>query len=391
MAQFAESIPLSLYIHLPWCVRKCPYCDFNSHAVRDALPERAYLDALLADLEQDLPRVTGRVITSIFIGGGTPSLFSAEIIAQLLTALGERLPLQPDLEITLEANPGTVEQGKFQEFRAAGVNRLSIGVQSFNAEQLEKLGRIHGRQEAFRAAEAAHAAGFDNFNLDIMFGLPAQTSAQAQADVANAIALEPAHISYYQLTLEPNTLFYRYPPTLPDDDTIWTMQQQGQRRLAEAGYARYEISAYAQAGKRCRHNVNYWEFGDYLGIGAGAHGKLTDVERGVVRRLWKIKQPRDYLTRTGSAKGIGGITLLSEDDLKLEFMLNALRLTDGVAAALFEARTGLGLASIAPVLTDARRRGLLESAEDRLCATELGLRFLNDLLALFMPEETAHA
>ena len=287
-------------------MRKCPYCDFNSHEARGPVPEQAYVDALLADLEQDLPRVWGRRIESVFIGGGTPSLFSAEALERLLAGLRARLPLRPDTEITLEANPGTVERGRFAEFREIGINRLSIGVQSFNDDQLRRLGRIHDRRAAFAAAEAAHAAGLENFNLDLMFGLPGQTVEQALADIANAMALQPAHLSYYQLTIEPNTRFHQSPPTLPDDETTSPIQERAQAELARQGYRRYEVSAYARENRRCRHNLNYWEFGDYLGIGAGAHGKLTDPAAGRIDRLWKLKHPRDYLASAGTPASIGG-------------------------------------------------------------------------------------
>ncbi len=378
---------LSLYVHIPWCVRKCPYCDFNSHALRDTLPETGYLDALFADLEQDLPRALGRTITSVFIGGGTPSLFSPQAIERLLDGLAARLDLAPDLEVTLEANPGTVEQDRFRGFRAAGVNRLSIGVQSFDPRQLHTLGRIHGRDEAIRAAQVARAAGFDNFNLDLMYGLPDQTPEHALADLEQAIALEPLHLSHYQLTLEPNTLFYKQPPPLPDDDVLADMQDRCQQTLAVAGYSQYEISAYAQAGRRCRHNLNYWTFGDYLGIGAGAHGKHSDLERGLVERLWKLKHPRDYLAQAGTPSGIAGSRVLNKADLCLEFMMNALRLTNGTPTALFTERTGLPLAALAPALETARTRGLMTTDPHRLQASPLGLRFLNDVLELFMADE----
>ena len=377
-------IPLALYVHIPWCVRKCPYCDFNSHEARGPLPERAYVDALLVDLEQDLPRVWGRRMESVFIGGGTPSLLSAEALDRLLSGLRARLPLRPDLEITLEANPGAVEQGRFAEFRSAGVNRLSIGVQSFNNDHLHTLGRIHDRRAAFAAAEAAHAAGLDNFNLDLMFGLPGQTVAQALADVANAIALQPAHVSYYQLTLEPNTLFYQSPPTLPDEDLIDAIQERAQAELARQGYARYEVSAYARENRRCRHNLNYWEFGDYLGIGAGAHGKLTDPAAGRIHRLWKLKHPQDYLAQAGTPAGLGGDAPIRETDLPVEFLMNALRLVEGTPATLFEERTGLPLAALEPALSRVRARGLMETDSARLQPTATGLRFLNDLLQEFM-------
>ena len=386
MPAFTAPIPLALYVHIPWCVRKCPYCDFNSHEARGPVPEHAYVDALLADLEQDLPRVWGRRIESAFIGGGTPSLFSVEALERLLSGLRARLPLRPDVEITLEANPGAVEQAKFAEFRAIGINRLSIGVQSFHDEHLQRLGRIHDRRAAFAAAEAAHAAGFDHFNLDLMFGLPGQTVEQALADVANAIALQPTHLSYYQLTIEPNTRFYPSPPTLPDEDTVSLMQERAQAELARRGYQHYEVSAYARAGHRCRHNLNYWEFGDYLGLGAGAHGKLTDPASGQIHRLWKLKHPRDYLAHAGTPAGIGGDAPIFEADLPVEFLMNALRLVEGVPAALFGERTGLPLARLEPGLQQARECGLLETDSNHLRPTEYGLQFLNDLLQLFMPD-----
>jgi putative oxygen-independent coproporphyrinogen III oxidase len=386
MLAFFSPIPLALYIHIPWCVRKCPYCDFNSHEARGPLPELAYVDALLRDLEQDLPRVWGRRISSLFIGGGTPSLFSAEALDRLLSGLRARLPLRPDLEITLEANPGAVERNRFAEFRAAGVNRLSIGVQSFNDGQLQQLGRIHDRRAAFAAAEAAHAAGLENFNLDLMFGLPGQTVDQALADIANAAALQPTHLSYYQLTIEPNTAFHHAPPTLPDDEIIGVIQERVQAELARRGYRQYEVSAYAREGWRCQHNLNYWEFGDYLGIGAGAHGKLTDPAAGQIHRLWKLKQPREYLASAGTRAGIGADTPIREADLPVEFLMNALRLVEGAPAALFAERTGLPLAALEPALSQARERGLLEMDTERLQTTEHGLRFLNDLLQEFMPE-----
>jgi len=379
-------IPLALYVHIPWCVRKCPYCDFNSHEARGLIPEAAYVGALLADLEQDLPRVWGRRIESVFIGGGTPSLFSAEALDRLLAGLRARLPLRPDTEITLEANPGAVERGKFAEFREAGVNRLSIGVQSFDDEQLQRLGRIHDRRAAFAAAEAAQAAGLDNFNLDLMFGLPGQTVARALADIASAVALQPAHLSYYQLTIEPNTAFHQSPPTLPDDETTDLIQQRAQAELARCGYQQYEVSAYARQNRCCRHNLNYWEFGDYLGIGAGAHGKRTDPATGTIHRLWKLRHPRDYLASAGTPAGIGGDEPIRPVDLPVEFLMNALRLVEGVPAALFEERTGLPLTVLEPGLGQARERGLMTADAERLQPTELGLRFLNDLLPMFMPE-----
>ena len=379
-------MPLTLYVHLPWCVQKCPYCDFNSHEAREPLPEGAYVTALLADLEQDLPRVWGRRIDSVFIGGGTPSLFSAEALDRLLSGLRARLPLRPDGEVTLEANPGAVERGKFVEFRAIGINRLSIGVQSFDDDCLRRLGRIHDRRAAFAAAEAAHAAGLENFNLDLMFGLPGQTVEQGRSDMANALALQPAHVSYYQLTIEPNTRFYHSPPRLPDEETIERIQHHADGQLARRGYRRYEVSAYARDGRRCRHNLNYWEFGDYLGLGAGAHGKLSDPAAGAIRRLWKVKRPSAYLATAGTPACLGGDSALAKTELPVEFLMNALRLVEGVPAALFEERTGLPLTALQPGLERARARDLLEPDPARLQCTATGLRFLNEVLQEFMPD-----
>lgn len=336
MFQFTTLPPLSLYIHLPWCVRKCPYCDFNSHEVKStngALPEAAYIDALLRDLEQDLPRIWGRRVMSVFIGGGTPSLFSPEALDRLLSGLRARLAINADSEITLEANPGTAEQEKFTEYRALGINRLSIGVQSFHDDALQRLGRIHGRDEAIRAAEMAHAAGFDNFNLDLMFALPQQTARQAAEDVATAIALEATHISYYQLTLEPNTLFHAQPPILPDNDLAWQMQQAGQEQLATADYEQYEVSAYAQTKRQCAHNLNYWQFGDYLGLGAGAHGKITDAAQQNITRLSKHRHPQKFMQTAGTAQSIQSERILTRKDVGLEFMMNALRLNKEIGRA----------------------------------------------------------
>jgi len=381
MFQFSVPPPLSLYVHVPWCVRKCPYCDFNSHELKGEIPAADYVDTLLMDLEQDLPAVWGRPVQSVFIGGGTPSLLPPEALDRLLSGLRARVKLQPEAEITLEANPGTVEAGRFEEFRAAGVNRLSIGVQSFHDELLERLGRIHGRREALRAAEAAHHAGFDNFNLDLMFGLPGQAPAQGGEDVATAIALEPAHISYYQLTLEPNTAFHHRPPTLPPEAEIEAIQRQGQARLAAAGYAQYEVSAYARAERQCRHNLNYWRFGDYLGIGAGAHGKITNAPEGRIERLWKRRHPRAYLA---AADKVEGRSILSRGDAAFEFMLNALRLVEGFDTALFSQRTGLAISAVTPALREAERRGLIEWDVERVRPTERGRDFLNDLIELFL-------
>ena len=382
MLNFASLPPLSLYVHLPWCVRKCPYCDFNSHEARATIPEQEYIGALLRDLEQDLPRVWGRIVHTIFIGGGTPSLFTPESIDRLLSEVRARLTLDQNLEVTLEANPGTVELGRFKELRAAGVNRLSIGIQSFEQEKLQALGRIHGRAEVLRAAEAARAAGFDNFNLDLMFGLPGQTVAQALADMRTAIDLGPTHLSAYQLTLEPNTLFHARPPALPVDDSVWEMQSQLQLELAAADYRQYEISAYAKPGYECRHNLNYWKFGDYLGIGAGAHAKITDAAG--ITRLWKVKQPGEYLRTAGTPASFGGAQRLSRHDVVAEFMLNALRLADGFPSPLFQERAGLPISTCQTSLALAENRGLIEWDAQTIRPTPQGRRFLNNLLELFV-------
>ena len=385
MFHFSSLPPLSLYIHFPWCVRKCPYCDFNSHAVKDSIPETEYINALIADLEQELPLVWGRSISSIFLGGGTPSLFSPEALDRLFSELRARLTFTPDIEITLEANPGAIEQQRFSEYRTIGINRLSIGVQSFNDDHLAKLGRIHNRHDAYHAAEAAHAAGLDNFNLDLMFGLPQQTLAQALADLDEAIALESAHLSWYQLTIEPNTLFHQQPPSLPDDDHSWEIQQQGKAKLATADYTHYEVSTYAR-GAQCQHNLNYWRFGDYLGIGAGAHAKITRADTQTIHRRWKIKQPTAYLSHAGSEQRLGGTQELSAHDAGLEFMINALRLQHGFPVSLFEQHAGLALERIEGPLTAAEERGWIQQQDNKIVATEEGQRFLNDLLGLFLPD-----
>ncbi len=384
MFNFAAPPPLSLYIHLPWCVRKCPYCDFNSYRLGEELPEQAYIDALIRDLDQDLPRVWGRRIQSIFLGGGTPSLFSPESIDALLSAVRARLPFDAESEVTLEANPGTVDLGRFKGFREAGINRLSIGVQSFEEEKLRALGRMHGREEALRAADAARAAGFDNFNLDLMFGLPNQTVEQALADVRTAIDLAPDHLSVYQLTIEPNTAFYAAPPELPDDDIRWTMQQQLQEFLRDNEYQQYEVSAYAREGRRCNHNLNYWRFGDYLGIGAGAHGKISDAEG--ISRTRKINQPNAYIANAGTAQGIIDDRRLSCQDAIVEFMMNALRLTDGFPVPLFQERTGLPISVAMSALNTAQREELLVRGDQTIRPTDRGKRFLNDLLCLFLSD-----
>jgi oxygen-independent coproporphyrinogen-3 oxidase len=386
MFNFTSQPPLSLYVHFPWCVRKCPYCDFNSHEVKETLAEDLYIEALIKDVEQDLPRIWGRRVVSVFMGGGTPSLFSPEAIERLLSALRARVSLHPEAEITLEANPGTVDFEKFAEFRSAGINRLSIGVQSFHDEHLQAIGRIHGRKESIKAVETAHDAGFANINVDLMFGLPAQTPQQALQDVTTAMALEPSHVSFYQLTIEPNTWFHRYPPVLPDDDRLWRMHTDGQCYLAEHGIEQYEVSAYAKADQRCVHNMNYWQFGDYLGIGAGAHGKLTDVNAQCIYRLSKLKQPKDYQRHAGTAKGILSESVLSRKDVGLEFMMNALRLNEGFAPPLFYERTGQPLNVVEAPLRRAQEQGLIDWTVARIQPTEKGRRYLNELLELFLPD-----
>ncbi|AGL87528.1 putative oxygen-independent coproporphyrinogen III oxidase [Pseudomonas protegens] len=373
--------PLALYIHIPWCVRKCPYCDFNSHAASPTLPEEEYVDALLADLDQDLHAVHGRELSSIFFGGGTPSLFSAQALGRLLKGVEQRIRFAPDIEITLEANPGTFEQEKFTAYRALGINRLSIGIQSFQEQKLKALGRIHNGDEATRAAGMARQAGFDNFNLDLMHGLPDQSLDDALGDLRQAIAMKPTHLSWYQLTLEPNTVFWNQPPVLPEDDTLWDIQEAGQALLAEHGYAQYEVSAYAQPGRAARHNLNYWSFGDFIGIGAGAHGKLSHPD-GRILRTWKTRLPKDYLNPAKQFKA--GEKALGNEELPFEFLMNALRLTDGVDAALFAQRTGLDLVSLAEGRRQAEQSGLLQVEPSRLAATARGQLFLNDLLQYFL-------
>jgi oxygen-independent coproporphyrinogen-3 oxidase len=373
--------PLSLYIHIPWCVRKCPYCDFNSHTASPVLPEAEYIDALLADLDLDLPFVYGRELSSIFFGGGTPSLFSAEALGRLLKGVEQRIRFAHDIEITLEANPGTFEQAKFSAYRGLGINRLSIGIQSFQEAKLKALGRIHNGDEAIRAADMARQAGFDNFNMDLMHGLPDQSPEDALGDLQQAIDLKPTHLSWYQLTLEPNTVFWNQPPTLPEDDILWDIQEAGQLLLAENGYAQYEVSAYAQPGRPARHNLNYWSFGDFIGIGAGAHGKLSHPDGRIVR-TWKTRLPKDYLNPAKPFKA--GEKLLSLEELPFEFLMNALRLTNGVDAALFRERTGLSLDSLASARQQAEQHGLLHADPTRLAATPQGQLFLNDLLQYFL-------
>lgn len=375
--------PLGLYVHLPWCVQKCPYCDFNSHGLKGLLPEASYLDALLADLEDEWPLVGGRGVATVFFGGGTPSLFRAESIGRLLEWLRARDGLAADAEVTLEANPGTVERGRFADYRAAGINRISLGVQSFDPTQLKRLGRIHGPGEVAGSLDELARAGLEDFNIDLMYGLPGQSVGEACEDLAAAIAAGPTHISHYQLTLEPNTLFWHEPPTLPDDEATWEMHNRCGDLLGAAGFERYEVSAFALDGRRCGHNVNYWSYGDYVGVGAGAHGKLTTKDGTTILRRSKLRHPTAYLAATGGR--IQTETRIGPGERLFEFMLNALRLRDGFDAALFEARTGLPLDVARPRLAAAESRGLIACRDDTWRPTALGRRFLNDLQGLFLP------
>jgi putative oxygen-independent coproporphyrinogen III oxidase len=376
---------LALYVHMPWCVRKCPYCDFNSHQLKSAQPDQSYIDALIRDFDIEAPRLSGRRIDTVFFGGGTPSLFQPEEFARLLSALRRRIAFADDVEITMEANPGTIERGRFKGYADAGINRVSLGAQTFNARALQSLGRIHSAEDTQRAVEELRAAKLDNFNLDLMYALPEQTLEQAQADLRTAISLAPAHISWYQLTLEPGTVFYSRPPPLPDEDAAWQIQSAGQKLLAEAGYAQYEVSAYAKDGARCRHNLNYWLFGDYVGLGAGAHGKLSLSPKRILRTT-KPKQPRDYQDQVRrSQAAVGESSYVDAKDLPFEFMLNALRLNEGFKADCYEARSGLALAAIDEKLQRAKHRGLLEPRPGGWRPTELGRRFLNDLTLSFLP------
>jgi putative oxygen-independent coproporphyrinogen III oxidase len=383
-------VPLSLYVHMPWCVRKCPYCDFNSHQRGDSAPPRSYIDALLLDLEDELPSIGERTIETVFFGGGTPSLFPPEEFARLLAGLRRRARVAPDAEVTMEANPGTVERGRFAGYRDAGINRVSLGAQSFSPAALARLGRIHAAEDTHRAAEELHAAGLENFNLDLMYALPEQTLEEALADVRIACALDPAHISHYQLTLEPGTVFHARPPPLPDEDAAFVIQRDCQQLLADEGFAQYEVSAYARRGARCRHNLNYWTFGDYVGVGAGAHGKITFAAPGDIVRSEKPRQPREYLERFEASPRSAGSDpsglrrRVPESELPFEFMLNALRLNEGFAIRDFEHRTGLEARTLDPALERALRRGLLETTPDGFRPTELGSRFLNDLQGGFL-------
>ncbi|HEY2395204.1 MAG TPA: radical SAM family heme chaperone HemW [Rudaea sp.] len=417
--------PLSLYIHIPWCVRKCPYCDFNSHNAPQTLPQDDYVAALLQDLDQDLPLAQDRPLASIFFGGGTPSLFAPDRIARILDGVAARLSVPAGTEVTLETNPGTVEHGPFADYRRAGVNRISFGVQSFDDDALRRIGRIHDAAQAERAIRQAQDAGIDNLNLDLMYALPQQTLAGALGDVDKAILLQTPHLSHYQLTLEPNTAFAANPPPLPDDDLAWDMQEACQQRLADAGLAQYEVSAYARPGRECRHNLNYWQFGDYLGIGAGAHGKYSGLGTGDsglgtadsrlggdselatqalggaaetrnlgrasalrIHRRWKVRAPRGYLEHAASPRRIGGDDLVAVEQLPFEFMLNALRLNRGFSLDAFAATTGLPVDAIDAQLRAAIARGWLEVAAGDVRTTEFGRRFLNDVVAAFLPGRT---
>ena len=384
--EFRVAPPLALYVHVPWCVRKCPYCDFNSHEAAGAIPETEYVAALIADLQSALPLIWGRPLVSVFFGGGTPSLLSPAAIDELLAAFRALAILSPEAEITLEANPGTSEAGKFAGFRAAGVNRLSLGIQSFDDRPLAALGRIHGGAEARRAAQLA-GDHFDSFNLDLMYGLPGQTREQALTDVETALSFAPPHLSCYQLTLEPNTRFAAFPPALPEDDLCADMQEAIEARLAVAGYANYETSAFARAGRQCRHNLNYWDFGDYLGIGAGAHSKLTLHDR--VLRQMRWKHPNAYLENVRGGSPIQETNEVAASQLPFEFLMNALRLAAGFQPALFEARTAQPITRILPQLRAAAADGLVDIDAERIAPTVRGRRFLNVLLERFLDQDRA--
>ncbi len=378
---------LALYVHMPWCVRKCPYCDFNSHQLKSAQPDSTYIDALLRDFDLEAPRIKGRRIDTVFFGGGTPSLFSPEDFARLLGELRSRIEFAADVEVTMEANPGTIERGRFTGYAQAGINRVSLGAQTFSAAALQRLGRIHTADDTHRAVQELREAKLDNFNLDLMYALPQQTFEEALVDVRTACAMQPTHISYYQLTLEPGTVFHSRPPPLPDDDAAWQIQIAGQQLLAQAGYEQYEVSAYAKAGARCRHNLNYWLFGDYVGIGAGAHGKISAGDPLRIVRTVKPKQPREYLQqirRAAAGETVGEIAAVQAAELPFEFMLNALRLNDGFSTSEYQDRTGLGLSEVKERLLAAQQRGLLTPTQHGWRPTDLGLRFLNDLQGSFL-------
>ena len=376
-----ELPPLSLYVHIPWCIKKCPYCDFNSHQGDENIPEQAYLQALLKDLNHDLNWVKNRKLHSIFFGGGTPSLFSAQSIEKIISAAEKYIGFESDIEITLEANPGSAEQRKFADFYAAGVNRLSIGVQSFNDQHLKSLGRIHNAEDAKKAINMAQKSGFERFNIDLMHGLPEQSREEAMDDLGIAIETGATHISWYQLTIEPNTHFFSKPPILPVEDQLADIQELGMQKLSGAGFSQYEVSAFAKAGEACRHNLNYWQFGDYLGIGAGAHGKLTMPENAEIIRTTKTRQPEHFMSREKTA--LASQKSIAQDQLSLEFMMNALRLTQGVTKELYSQRTGLNSSAIAELIFQLEKDGLLESQTTNYCTTEQGMRFLDTVLQRF--------
>jgi len=390
MIQFTTLPPLSLYIHFPWCVKKCPYCDFNSHEKKSDFDENRYIDCLIKETELLLPTIWGRSIHSVFMGGGTPSLFSPDSMARLLSQLRSLLNIRPEIEITMEANPGTFDIGehseKFIEFKDAGINRLSIGVQSFNNDFLQALGRIHDKQQAFSAIETAKQAGFDSINLDLMYGLPGQNIVQAVADIHTAINSNVSHISHYQLTIEPNTYFFNRPPVLPNDENSWQMQIQCQTALADNHFEQYEISAYSLKDKQCKHNVNYWKFGDYLGIGAGAHSKISNAQYQNITREWRVKNPRDYMEKVPNNTHIGDTQVLSRKDIGLEFMMNALRLSNGFDIEVFTRHTGCQISLIDTVLNQAEKKGWINRDVKRITTTETGKHYLNDVMALFVPD-----
>lgn len=377
-------IPLSLYIHIPWCVKKCPYCDFNSHALKDGLPQAEYVQALLADLRQDLPYIQGRPIKTIFFGGGTPSLLAPKYFAELLDSIAKIATLASDIEITMEANPGTIEHYNFADYKNAGINRISLGAQSFNNEKLKILGRIHKAEETLDAIEKIQQINFRSFNIDIMYGLPMQTIAECIQDLQTALNCKPPHLSWYQLTIEPNTVFHKYPPPLPVDDAAWEMHTQGIDLLKAHGFINYEVSAFAKPNMQCRHNINYWEFGDYLGIGAGAHGKITDLTTKQVRRMWKTRNPKDYLDV--SQNFLAGTNIISAQDLPFEYMLNQLRLFSDVSLDKYQERTNLPVSSLLKPLNFAKSKGLLNYDTNHIYLTELGRRFLNDVIHIFLEQ-----
>lgn len=382
------SIPLSLYIHIPWCIKKCPYCDFNSHALNKNLPEQEYLDNLISDLQQDLYLINNRPITSIFFGGGTPSLISPAGIENLLTKISKLVTFSPNIEITLEANPGTVEHHNLSDYKQAGINRISVGAQSFDDNKLQILGRIHQAKDTMKVIEQLHTINFNSFNIDLMHGLPNQTVEQAITDINTAIKLAPPHISWYQLTLEPNTIFHKYPPKLPNDDITWEIQTQGEQLLNTAGFEHYEISAFTQPNNKCQHNLNYWRFGDYLGIGAGAHGKITNLTNHTIQRTWKTRNPKDYLDNNKSY--LAGSRILTQQEIPSEFMLNQLRLFEEFNLDYYELYTGLPKAGIIDILNAAQDKNLIEFESNTVKLTSLGGRFLNDLMQMFLTDEDSH-